>query len=264
MLGPEATMDIRINGQRYKDWHRIPDDVRRELVQSGIFLDGDGTGVPPEMLPTEGAANGASRRYALTINGAPYDAEHPVPALLSSVILTLGHHGDSRPPYGRSRHGPRTFRSIMPTGERPGPPVSREPPEAPQPRPGSAAPAGQARAGAHWDAPPDEDTLSEGAGGWEPDSSAAPQRPEPDATARTSWQGPTSAAKPQPVRSEPHPGATGSRAYGRWEPTSGSTPNRAKNSGVIVETNTVPRWVVFAALLLLAVLVVVLLALTGT
>jgi hypothetical protein len=56
----------------------------------------------------------------------------------------------------------------------------------------------------------------------------------------------------------------GSRAYARWEPASGSTRNRAKNPDVIVETTTVPRWVVFAALLLLAVLVVVLLALTGT
>jgi hypothetical protein len=266
MLGPEATMEIRINGQRYKDWHRIPDDVRQELVESGIFLDGDGTGVPPEMLPSAGATNGASRRYALTINGAPYDAEHPVPALLSSVILTLGHHGDSRPPYGRSRQGPRTFRSIMPTGERPGPPVTRQPPEAARPQPGSAPTGqpGQARSGAAWDAPADEDTLSGDAGGWEPESSAAPQRPAPEAAALTSWQGPASAARPQPVRAEPHPGATGSRGYGRWEPASGSTRNRATSSDVIVETTSVPRWAVFAALLLLAVLVVVLLALTGT
>jgi hypothetical protein len=218
------------------------------------------------MLPTAGAANAASRRYALTINGAPYDAKHPVPALLSSVILTLGHHGDSRPPYGRSRQGPRTFRSIMPTGERPGPPVGRQPPEAPRPQPGSA-PAGepgQSRSGAAWDAPLDEDTLSGDTGGWEPDGSAARQRPAPDATALTNWQGPTSTVKPQPVRAEPHPGAIGSRAYGRWDPAGGSTPTRGRNPEVILETTTVPRWVVFAALFLLAVLVVVLLALTGT
>ncbi len=258
-------MDIRINDQRYKDWHRIPDDVRQELVQSGIFLDGDGTGVPPEMLPTAGAANGASRRYALTINGAPYDAEHPVPALLSSVILTLGHHGDSRPPYGRSRQGPRTFRSIMPTGERPGPPVSRP----------TAPPDEDTRSGDSGGWSEDSGGRSEDSGGWDPDSragggsagwsAAGPQRPAaPGATAHTSWQGPPSTAKPQPVPSEPHPGATGSRAYARWEPANGSAPSRAKNPGVIVETTTVPRWVVFAVLLLFAVLVVVLLALTGT
>jgi hypothetical protein len=318
MLGAEATMEIRINGQRYKDWHRIPLNVRQELVQSGVFLDDDGTGVPAEMLPTAGAAIGATRRYELTINGAPYDPEHPVPALLASVLHTLGHHGDGRPPFGRTREGPRTFRSMTPTGERQGAPPGRSAPrrptpgyapaeprpsdsEAAQPRPGSSAPSGHAISGASWDASPDEDSGSAGdttdnvdpgiwdAGGWEPDGWAAggptqrdgtveprtgltdgsptgPRQPAPGATALTSWQGPTSAAKPQPVRSEPHPGATSSRTYGRWERAGRSTPStgRTRDPGVIVETTSIPRWVVLTGLLVLAVLVVVLLALTGT
>jgi hypothetical protein len=253
MLDVEVAMDIRVNGQRYKSWDRIPAEVRRELVDSGLFQDGDGSGVPVELLPTAGAATGLTSRYALTVNGVSYGPGKPVPALLASVMYSVGDRGHSRAPFQRPRQ--RTVRMAS---------TART---AMDGRPASSTGSNQSRpTGRQAPSPSGQVHRKATTGPVTPQPRSDSQSARWDTPAVTSWQGP-------PGSERTGGGMPGSVAEGgkapahfAWVGAGRSQPATAgsKHPTVIVETRGVSRGVVLAGLLALAVLVVVLLAVTGT
>jgi hypothetical protein len=253
MLGSEVAMEIRVNGQRYKSWDRIPIEVRRELVDSGVFQDGDGSGVPDDLLPTAGGPGIMTPRYALTINGVSYGPGKPVPALLASVVHSLGGHGDTRAPFQRPRQRTaRTGSGTQARGDRPAAPSGASDQSRPTRRQ-APAPSGQVHRRAQAGSTPARPTPSSAAPRW-------------DTPAVTSWQRPAgserpAAATPDAVRKRAAP-----PAYSNWVGASRTAQpgGASREPDVIVETRGIPRAAVLAGLVALAVLVIVLLAVTGT
>jgi hypothetical protein len=118
-------MDIRVNGQRYRYWRDIPHNVQQALIDSGVFLDGNGEGTPKELLPQFHPPSGMPVQYELMVNGERYGPHRPVPGLLASVLHSVGSPTD--PQAAQRRRGPRMGRArpqkgwnLSPT--EPGPP----------------------------------------------------------------------------------------------------------------------------------------------
>jgi hypothetical protein len=227
-------MDIRVNGQRYRYWRDIPPNVRQALIDSGVFLDGNGEGTPSELLPHFHPPSGMPVQYELMVNGERYSPQRPVPGLLASVLYSVGSRSSNAMQRRRGtrmgRARPQQGWNLSPT--EPGPPETWNRPDMKPivnwvgPRVGSGRkqppPLGLGRRSSQATPPPTHRAArqpppSPAAGGQTPRIKAPPMQPPPSRQ-QPHPQPPSSTGSARPLinrsgdpgakRAQPPPGLT--------------------------------------------------------